>query len=505
MGASHGPHADARAAAAAPRPRDSILPWRHALAASILLALCGCASLAPRYEAPRLPVPDAWLDSAQGVSGHAAPVLAWNDYFTDPVLKQLIQTALDNNRDLRVALLRVEEARASYRIQRAELFPQVNAGARGTRARVPGDLNLSGSPVTSAEYRAEIGASSWELDLWGRVRNLDDSALQQWLATQAGSRAARMALIAQVADAYLGVRDVDERLALARRTVETRQETSRIFNRRFEVGAISKLDLTQVQLLLNQAQTLLAQLEQARATQVHALGLLIGAHPGPLPEAAPFDETMELAELAPGLPSELLTARPDIVAAEHRLIAAHADIGAARAAFFPRIALTGSLGTASAELDGLFSSGSRAWSFAPVISLPIFDGGRRRANLELSEVRRDIAVAEYEKSIQTAFREVSDALSARRWLTEQRDLQRTALVTARERARLAQLRYDNGSVAYLEVLDAQRELLSAEQQLVQARRALLSNQVSLYAALGGGTQSGPRSTAAPGSVSASPR
>ncbi len=475
------------------------------VAAAVAVLGSGCASLAPPYERPLSSVPDTWIDSTQDSQGRAVSTLAWNDYFTDPVLRKLIQTALDNNRDLRVALLQVEEARAAHQIQRAELFPQLNLAAQAARARVPGDLNLTGKPVTSGEYRAEVGVSSWELDLWGRVRSLNDSALQQWLATQAGAQAARTALIAQVASAYLNVRDVSERVALARRTVETRQESFRIFSRRFEVGATSKLDLTQVQMLLSQAQTLLAQLEQARAANIHALGLLIGAHPGPLPEAVPFDETMVLAELAPGLPSELLVTRPDIIAAEHRLMAAHADIGAARAAFFPRIALTGSLGTASAALDGLFASGSRAWTFAPVISLPIFDGGRRQAHLEVSEIRRDMAVAQYEKSIQTAFREVSDALSAQHWLIEQRDLQRASLVTAQERARLAQLRYDNGSSAYLEVLDAQRELLTAGQQLVQARSALLANQVSLYAALGGGAQLDPEGVAVSTALPASSR
>lgn len=459
--------------------------------------VAGCSSLAPSPEAPPAPIPQTWLSDAPLTQGQEAPLLAWNDYFTDPLLQRLIQTALENNRGLRTALLRVEEARATFQIQRSTLLPEVGLGGQAARARVPGDLNISGRPVTSGEYRAEVGISSWELDLWGRVRSLNDAALQQWLATEAGCRAARTALIAQVADGYLGVRELQERVLLARRTVESRQESFRIFSRRFEVGSASKLEVTQVQVLLTQAQTLLAQLEQAKAAQSHALGLLVGADPGLLPVAAPFDETTVLAELAPGLPSDLLTARPDILAAEHRLAAANANIGAARAAFFPRIALTASFGTASAELDGLFSSGSRAWTFAPVVSLPIFDGGRRQASLDVSEVRRDIAVAEYEKSIQTAFREVSDALSARRWLTEQRDLQRTALGAANERARLAKLRYDNGSAAYLEVLDAQRDLLAAEQQLVQARRQLLSSQVSLYTALGGGTRvvaNGPAST-----------
>ncbi len=479
------------------RPRAAHAMAGHRLLAATLVMLlgAGCTSLAPTYRAPALPVPDAWPPTTQASAGQPAPSLAWDDYFTDPLLQRLIRTALDNNRDLRIALLRVDEARAEHQIQRAERLPQLGASAQATRARVPGDLNASGRAVTSGEYRAELGVSSWELDLWGRVRNQDESALRAWLATEAGGRAARTALVAQVADAYLGLRDLSERVTLTRRTVDTRRESLRIFSRRYEVGSASRLELTQVQVLLSQAQTLLSQLEQARTAQIHALGLLIGAHPGPLPEAAPFDETMVLAELAPGLPSELLAARPDIQAAEHRLIAAHADIGAARAAFFPRIALTGSLGMASAELDGLFSSGSRTWAFAPVISLPVFDAGRRQANLALSEARRHIAVAQYEQSIQSAFRDVADALSARRWLSEQRDLQRAALELARERARLSQLRYDNGSSTYLEVLDAQRELLSSEQQLVQARRALLSNQVALYSALGGGTQSLPPSPA----------
>lgn len=471
--------------------RHDRLRARLALAingAMAVILVSGCASLAPTPPTPPAPIPQAWLSDVQPDKGRSAPALGWNDYFTDPLLQRLIQTALENNRDLRSAVLRVEEARATFQIQRSGLLPEVGLGAQAARARIPGDLNTSGRPITSEEYRAQVGISSWELDLWGRVRSLNDAALQQWLATEAGSRAARTALIAQVADGYLGVRELQERVSLARHTVESQQESLRIFTRRFEVGATAKLEVMQVQVLLTQAQTLLAQLEQAKAVQGHALGLLVGADPGLLPVAAPFDETTVLAELAPGLPSDLLTARPDILAAEHRLAAANANIGAARAAFFPRIALTASFGTASTELDGLFSPGSRAWTFAPVVSLPIFDGGRRQANLDVSQVRRDIAVAEYEKSIQTAFREVSDALSARRWLTEQRDVQRIALGAASERARLAKLRYDNGSAAYLEVLDAQRDLLAAEQQLVQTRRQLLSSQVALYTALGGGAR-----------------
>ena len=376
--------------------------------------------MAPPHATPPPPVPDHWLGYvAADASGANAAELSWQAYCRDPVLQRLIETALVNNRDLRVAALRAEEARAAFRIQRADQFPGFGIDAQSARARVPGDLSATGQSVVAGEYRAEVGLSSWELDLWGRVRSLKASALQRWLATEAGARAVELALIGQVADGYLGLRELDERVMLARRTVEAHEESYRIFGRRHDVGATSRLELTQVQTLLTQAQALLAQLELARANQLHALGQLLGAHPGPLPEAAPFDETLVLAELAPGLPSDLLASRPDIAAAEHLLRAAGADVGAARAAFFPRIALTGSWGTASAELDGLFDSGSRAWTFLPTLSLPIFDAGRRRANLELSEVRRDIAVAQYEKSIQTAFREVADALAARHWLAEQ--------------------------------------------------------------------------------------
>lgn len=471
-------------------PPASRTRFRQGAAIGLLTAaLAGCGTLAPRPPEIAPPIPSDWIglaDTRNAVS--PASTIGWEFYYRDPLLQQLIRTALDNNRDLRIAALRAEEARAAFRIQRSEQFPAIGIGAQGARARVPGDLSTTGTSGVGGEYRAEVGVSSWELDLWGRVHNLKTSALEQWLASEAGRHAAELALVTQVADGYLGLRELDERVALARRTVDTRTESFRIFSRRFEVGSASKLELTQVQTLLTQAQSLLAQLELAHANQAHALGQLVGAHPGPLPDAAPFDETLVLAELLPGLPSDLLIARPDIIAAEHQLRAANANVGAARAAFFPRIALTGSWGSASAELDGLFESGSRAWTFVPTLSLPIFDGGRRRANLALSEVRQDMAVAEYEKRIQTAFREVADGLAARRWLSEQRDVQRIALDAAAERARLAQLRYDNGSATYLEVLDAQRDLLAAEQQLVQARRALLSSQVALYAALGGGSQ-----------------
>ena len=482
---------------------------RLAPAALSALLTAGCASLAPDYQRPALPVPASYAEAGQAGAGSAgqatdqaaaqsagqpaaqsgiAARVAWQTYFSDPTLQGLIATALDNNRDLRAALLRVEEARALYGIQRADEFPTLGAQADGTRGRVPGDLNLTGQPQVTSQYQVGIGMASWELDFWGRVRSLNQAALQNYLATEAAARAATLSLIAQVADSYLTLRELDERLELTRETIESRAESLRIFRRRFEVGAISKLDLTQVETLWQQAKALGTELEQTRAAQAHALELLVGA-PLNLPTQQPrLDDDAIMRALPAGLPSDLLTYRPDIIAAEHQLQAANANIGAARAAFLPSITLTGAFGTASAELDGLFAGGSRAWNFAPSINLPIFDAGRRESSLDLTQARRDLAVANYEKTIQAAFRDVSDALSARRWLAEQVEVLRATVAAQNERARLAQLRYDHGASPYLEVLDAKRDLLAAQQQLVQTRRALLSSRVGLYAALGGGTQ-----------------
>jgi multidrug efflux system outer membrane protein len=454
-----------------------------ALVVGMLLA--ACASMAPPYQAPALPVSPAYAaDAVQ--QGASAAAIGWRDYFTDPQLRTLIEQALDNNRDLRSAVLRVEEARAIYGIQRAERFPSIVIQADENRSRTPADLSMTGQPLIASAYQASLGMANWEIDFWGRVRSLEDAALQNYLSTDAARRAAALGLVAEVANAYLALREFDERIALARQTTASRAESYRIFTRRVEVGSTSRFNLTEVQTLLTQAQALGAELEQARAVQFNALTLLVGAPTVLTPAPGQLDETNALGELRPGLPSDLLVQRPDITAAEHQLKASNANIGAARAAFFPRIALTGSAGTASAELAGLFSSGSLAWTFLPSISLPIFDAGRTRNNLSLAEVRRDLAVANYEKTVQLAFRDVSDALSSRLWLERQLAIARTALATQTERARLAKLRYANGASAFLDVLDAQRELLTVAQQLVQTRRALLTNRVRLYAALGGG-------------------
>lgn len=458
---------------------------RYAMAA-IGGLLTGCMSMAPPYPVPDWPVSHKYAGTIQAEKANAA-AMDWETYFKEPRLQGLIAQALDNNRDLRLAVLRVEESRALYGIQRAEQFPVIGAQASLDRSRTPADLSPTGRTLIGSQYQVGLGMASWELDFWGRVQSLKDAALESYLATDAARRAARIGLIAQVANEYLTLRELDERIVLARQSIVSREETLRIFTRRVAVGATSRLNLTQVQTLLSQAQSLGAQLEQARTARFNALTLLVGASLDLAADSAPLGDQYVLAELHPGLPSDLLTQRPDIMAAEHQLSAANANIGAARAAFFPRVALTSSLGTASAELNGLFAPDSMVWAFSPSISLPLFDGARRRNNLSLSEARRDMAIANYEKTIQSAFRDVSDALSARYWQAEQLTIAQTALAIQTERAQLSQLRFDNGAAAFLEVLDAQRDLLSAEQQQVQIRRALLSSQISLYAALGGGS------------------
>ncbi len=458
------------------------------LCAALAALLAGCAPLTPPVVLPAPPVAAAYPPSAAaGPGAQPAPALGWRQAFTDPQLLDLIAQALDHNRDLRSSVLRVQEAGAAYAIQRAARLPTLGASAEAARARTPGDLNITGHAVTASQVQVGLGVAAWELDFWGRVRSLQDAALESYLATESARQAFTLSLITQVAQGYLTLREVDERLALAQAAVESRRSSLRIFTRRVEVGSTSRLDLAQVRTLASQAESLAAQLAQQRAAQVQALVQLIGAPVAPTPTQRPLDDAAVVVPLAAGLPSELLAQRPDIQAAEHRLRAAHYQIGAARAAFFPRITLTGNLGTASAALDGLFAPGSRAWTFAPSLSLPLFDGGQRQTNLQLAEVRRDLAVADYEKSIQTAFREVADALSAQQWLAEQARIQREALAAQAERARLARLRYDAGATAFLEVLDAQRDLLAAEQQLVQTRRALLAARTALYAALGGGS------------------
>jgi NodT family efflux transporter outer membrane factor (OMF) lipoprotein len=416
-------------------------------------------------------------DAAATGEGVPAASLPWEAYFTAPDLQRLARAALACNRDLRMASLQVQVAASAQALQHAALRPSLSFTLDRSRLRESAELNLS----------ARV---SWELDLWGRLAALDEAALQAWLASDANRKAMAAALVAQVAERYLALRELDERIGLAESALATRTESLRIFRLRYAVGATTRLDLSQVESLQAQAASLLLQLRSARARESHALGQLTGGDMRLDPQQGRFDDLLILAPLAQGLPSDLLLARPDIVAAEHQLRAAHASVAAARAAYFPRIVLTGAYGSASNALGSLLGASSAAWDLGGTLTGPLLDGGRNRASREAAEVQRAFALARYERLAQNAFREVADALSDHALLAAQLRVGREALAAQSLRARLARLRYEKGAVTYLDVLDAQRDLLQLEQQQVQLRRALLSNQVSLYLALGGGTDAG---------------
>ncbi len=445
------------------------------------LVLAGCTSMAPPYERPPAPVPATFPD--EPVPGTPAIVpaaeLEWQQFFADARLRALIQIALRNNRDLRVAVLNIEQARAQYQIQRSYEVPTVTLGATGLA-----EPKSEGSG-TSTYYTAGLSVVGYELDLFGRVRSLSDVALEQFFATEEARKAAQISLIAAVANLYYTVLADDEQLEVTRKTLVTREESYRLQKLRHDNGASSAYDFAQAVTLVEGARAALALLQRQRAQDYNALVLLLGQAPGAaLPGGLPLEQQGLLAEIPAGLPSELLERRPDIQRAERQLKAANANIGAARAAFYPRITLTGSAGFASDDLTGLFSN--RAWQFAPRITLPIFDGGLNQANLEVSQVNRDIAVAVYERSIQTAFREVADALAGRATLGEQLRALRAQAQAEERRFQLADLRYRNGASSYLDVLDAQRALFQSQQLVVIAQASLVQNLVNLYKSLGGG-------------------
>jgi multidrug efflux system outer membrane protein len=453
---------------------------------ALALALAGCVNLAPKYERPAAPVAAGFptvegnIHSGNPVANEAPANIAWQRFFTDARLQQLITMALANNRDLRVSVLNIEQARAAFQIQRSARFPSLNAGLTANRAATAGD-----APLTSV-YQAGLSVSAFELDLFGRVRNLSDAALAQYLATEEARKTAQISLIATVANTYLTKLADEEQLALTQQTLKTREESLRLTKLRFENGVVSKLDLQQSISLVEGARAVLAQQQRLRAQAINALTLLVGQ---PIPDDLPAGATLattNLPDLPAGLPSDLLASRPDIRAAEQQLIAANADIGAARANYFPRISLTGSAGTASSELSGLFKSGSFGWTFAPQAILPLFDFGARRAGVASARAGRDIAVAEYEKSIQTAFREVADALAGQATFSEQLRAQQATAESESERFKLSDLRYRSGTANYLDLLDAQRSLFVAQQSAVEANLERLQNQVTLYRVLGGG-------------------
>lgn len=456
------------------------------MAALIAAGFIGGCSLAPQYTRPDAPVAGAYPADPAGQGDRAAADIGWREFFPDENLQALIQTALDNNRDLRTAALRIEEARALYNIQSADLLPNVNASFSGNRSRTPASLSLTGQPVISSSYQVGLSLASFELDFLGRVRSLNDAALSLYLASDEARQAAQISLVAEVAKAALAERALAEQQELAQKSLEGRETAYKLAKQRFDVGASSALDLRLNETLMLAARVAVVTLTRQRAQAMNGLALLTGK---PLTDLAPAQALSAqniVAELPAGLPSDLLARRPDIRASEQRLKAANANIGAARAAFFPRITLTAGFGTASNDLSGLFQSGSDTWSFSPQVVLPIFDAGRNRANLTLTEVRKNMAITDYEKTIQTAFREVADALVARASLDQQIDAQRAVQEAQADRLRLADLRYQNGVSSFIDVLDAQRELFSAEQALVQARLLRLTNAIDLYRSLGGG-------------------
>ncbi len=450
-------------------------------AALMALLLAGCTSMAPPYERPSAPVPSTFPDEPAPGTPAIVPAaeLHWQQFFADARLKALIQIALRHNRDLRVAALNIEQARAQYQIQRSFELPTVTLGATGLA-----EPNSSGGG-TSTFYTAGLNITGYELDLFGRVRSLSDVALEQFFATEEARKAVQISLIGSVANLYYTLLADDEQLEVTRKTLTTRETSYRLQKLRHDNGASSAYDFAQAVTLVEGARAALALLQRQRAQNFNALVLLLGQAPGTaLPAGLPLEQQGLLSDIPAGLPSELLERRPDIQRAERQLKAANANIGAARAAFYPRITLTGSAGLASDDLSGLFSN--RAWQFAPRITLPIFDAGANQANLEVSQVNRDIAVALYERSIQTAFREVADALAGRATLGEQLRALRAQSQAESRRFELADLRYRNGASSYLDVLDAQRALFQSQQLVVIAQASLVQNQVNLYKALGGG-------------------
>lgn len=460
------------------------------LSLSILLALGGC-SLIPDYQRPAAPVaatlPGDGVYAGTTQAAAATPP-EWRGFFRDPALQQLIAVALDNNRDLRVAALNVEAFQAQYRIQRSELFPQLGAAGSGTRQRLPGDLSASGEPTTAGQYSATLGVSTWELDLFGRVRSLRDAALQQYFATEQAQRATQISLVAGVANAWLALQADRAQLALSEDTLRTYEQSYALTQRSFEVGVATALELAQSRTAVEGARISVAQYRRLVAQDANALQLLLGTGSAEgLNATAALDGEL-LAELPVGVSSELLLRRPDILQAEHALKAANASIGAARAAFFPSIGLTASAGTASSQLSGLFDGGSGTWLFQPQINLPIFTAGRLKANLDYAELQQDIRVAQYEQAIQAAFREVADGLAARGTYREQLVAQRDLVESSSEYYRLAESRYRAGVDSQLTLLDAQRQLFAARQQLIASRLAQLSGEIALFKALGGGVE-----------------
>ena len=459
------------------------------LLAITVFLLAGC-TMAPKYTRPDAPVPSEWPKGAaypliNSVSGLTAPEMSWKEFTTDERLQKIIEIALANNRDLRVAALNVEKMKAMYGIGVASLLPTVNALGSLSKAGVPADLSQSGSAMTSERYDASIGITSWEVDFFGRLRSLKDKALEEFMATDQARLGTQIMLIATVTQAYLAVAANREALHLVSKTLEAQEGAYKLIQKRYDVGLISELDLRRAQSQVDVARGDVAYYSQLTAQSENALNLLVASSVPQELLPADLSSVSPPREISAGLSSDLLLSRPDVLAAEHLLRAANANIGAARAAFFPRIILTGAAGTASVELSGLFKPGSFAWSFAPQIIMPIFDA-RTWFAYNVTKVDREIALAQYEKSIQTAFREVADALAVKGTVDKQIEAQKSLVDALTVAYRLSVARYKKGVDSYLSVLDAQRSLYGAQKGFIALHFARLNNTIALYKALGGG-------------------
>lgn len=455
------------------------------LLVSMLLAGCGSRVA---YVRPAAPVPSAWPQGPEqvGTARKVAPAqINWRDFFTDPRLQKLIVLALENNRDLRLATARVEEARAMYGLAQAERLPTINASASHAESVVSGSLTSSKSQ-DAKRNDLNLTLLSFELDFWGRLASLSEAARASYLATEEGMRLARLSLITEVANAYFALLEADERRQITLATVALWEQTVEVTASGREFGAASKLDVLQVEAALAGIRAELAVIERQRASAFNALNLVIGLTALPMQDGQALRLQRLDINIAPGIPAETLVRRPDIIAAEQRLIAAHANIAAARAAFFPKILLTAGLGLASPALATLFNASSKGWNFQPSMSLPIFDGGRSAGNLDVAVARRNIAVADYEKTIQQAFREVADLLAARTAYAAQRAAAEAVAAAREERVQAVRARYRAGAASLLDVLDATRSFHEAQQSLVQVQRAQLSSAAQLFKALGGG-------------------
>ena len=453
--------------------------------------LTGCVNLAPQYEQPAPPAEtaDKWAVNPADAAVRRGPVVPWEQFFLDERLRKVIRLTLDNNRDLRQAMLEVERLRALYRVSRSELLPAVGAAASATHARSSSDATLPGAPRTSHVYAANLAMTSYELDLFGRIRNLNEQALQGFQASVDARRSAQNTLIAEVAMLWLSVGADRAMLDLSRETLKSQSASYALVEKSFKAGAANQLELSQAQSTVSAAKAAVESARKSLMQDRNALRMLAGAELPEelLPGGLELGATMP-ATLPPELPSEVLLNRPDIAIAEHQLRSANANIGVARAAFFPRVTLTSSIGTLSAEMSNLFDGGRGTWSFAPSVSVPLFTGGALTANLEAAKIAQKQSVAAYEKAIQSAFREVNDALAAESTVTGRLAAQDELVKATSSAYRLAELRYRHGVDSYLSVLDAQRAYVGARQAQIGARLERAVSLVTLYKVLGGGQE-----------------